>query len=699
MKRLLAGILSLLLSGVPAAFAAAISSNNTGGGLWGTGSSWAGGVSPGPGDTAILVGSDTITIPAATSVTVGTSPATASGTYAITIGATAYLDVAGTLISRGDVSATGAHKAAQVEAGGHWNWDSSASSSPSTTYYSWVPQVQGQDTVLNFNGNSTDCAYPYTSGTTCAYMSSITTGGALPGDLNSGQVGGFYTGAFTGSYAALSLLGTSSRNAILTAASGTSFTTLGFDHSSCTTCGEVESYGSGGKVVITNMAFIGGINGQDAGEDLYVVNSNNNGTISGISSNLIKMVGNTGVWDLHSRISNYCDSFATNTFQAGSNLDQVIWLFHSSSDCTFPTGGQTASYMYAYYDNTISPGTSVHLIDPDPSGNSVNNFNVFEIPDIAAVGKAVLGNTGNPSVPTTATYNNTLVLPDKGGGGGLWIMGSDGANPNWTFNFYHATAFCQDQTSAPLNTCINFDEGANSQATVAHLEASILGSLAGNSVFKVSTANNSTPSQTLTVANYNGGLPGIGSTYGPCTGCTNQAHAYAYKFAATPGANDLEVTYGSTVNPGFPSTSRNLAFWDTLGLGNAPATAWSGVTAYTYTAPCTLKVSVAQGGVYGGLPINYYLTASNTNKKPDSASDWRNYWQIASECDLQSAIVQGTTYNGNLAMKAVSAWQGTGLVPTAGEYHFTYPGDANSVKNLGAFPMIRTTGLMIGGPH
>jgi len=88
--------LSVLL-GFNALFAAAISSNGTGGGNWNTGSTWAGGVVPGAGDDVTIVAGDVVTL--------DVSPATVTS---LTIASTATFDInANTLNVTGAVTING----------------------------------------------------------------------------------------------------------------------------------------------------------------------------------------------------------------------------------------------------------------------------------------------------------------------------------------------------------------------------------------------------------------------------------------------------------------------------------------------------------------------------------------------------------------------------------------------------------------
>lgn len=163
------------------AHASTITSNASGGGNWATGATWAGGVAPGSGDSAVIANGDTITIPISTSVTVGTSPANDSGTAAIataTTSGTGLLVVNGTLKYRGPVRLA---SQTTVGAGAVLTHDSSLASVPSAAHYSWQQgQIAGRtSSVLNLNGSS---------------GSHVTISNAA----SSGYSGGFITPGFSG---------------------------------------------------------------------------------------------------------------------------------------------------------------------------------------------------------------------------------------------------------------------------------------------------------------------------------------------------------------------------------------------------------------------------------------------------------------------------------------------------------------------
>ena len=68
------------------AYAAAITSNGTGGGTWATGSTWAGGVSPVSTDNAIIAGGDIVTLGAdAQIVDLTISGTLDASTYTLTV--------------------------------------------------------------------------------------------------------------------------------------------------------------------------------------------------------------------------------------------------------------------------------------------------------------------------------------------------------------------------------------------------------------------------------------------------------------------------------------------------------------------------------------------------------------------------------------------------------------------------------------
>lgn len=142
-----------------------ITSNGTGGGDALTGSTWAGGVAPGIGDTAIVAVTDTVTLAGA--MTIGLSSATTS-VMALTCTGTFRINSGGTLNCRGSVDGAGT---LWVDTNGIFKFDSTAAAAPTTTRYYVQMAAAGTVKARGIAGAR-------------ATITSDTTGGAAQGIFN-----------------------------------------------------------------------------------------------------------------------------------------------------------------------------------------------------------------------------------------------------------------------------------------------------------------------------------------------------------------------------------------------------------------------------------------------------------------------------------------------------------------------------------
>jgi len=82
---------------------------------------------------------------------------------------------------------------------------------------------------------------------------------------------------------------------------------------------------------------------------------------------------------------------------------------------------------------------------------------------------------------------------------------------------------------------------------------------------------------------------------------------------------------------------------------------------------------------------------------------WQAFWEPASLVSLRSAIAAGTLYTDvslgdsstHLAVDALVKWVSAGLAPQNPAFYYTFPGDTNSVTNVGAVQMLDRT--KVGG--
>lgn len=623
--------------------------------------------------------------------TIGSSPATA-GTAAIALGPSGSLIVDNALTLRGDMtSSMPGTSFLVVNAGGSLSFDSSAASSPSSTYYEIVNASGG---AIALNGTGTDCTFNGSvfAGTTCATITSTTANSALAGDVSAGLL--------AGSYAAFSNLGTAARTAITAASGG-----MQMGHFSVSNSGQTTVSGPS-HINIHHFSFLNGINTQDEHEDLLVSISAFGGQQRVITDGLFfrsyKLLVPPGPFTLERLYATIPPSFATPAAAAGSTCNESIYALVSGDIglvCTSTT------YLVLLMNLTATTGHLLDVPGAAPAGSTVTIENLYcEFPDPDAgsnQGKCLLTNQSNPASPTITNVRNLLLVPDKNGNGNAEIAGGAGIldTSNNILSIQHATAYVQSGSGGAQAFLI--DEGGTANNTILDIQSSVF--LSNAPFYKSLSVFPSAPSNNLIkVPDYNVAGSAVIPTNTACPNCTNQANGWTHKCTAgsgitcPAGTHDLDVVAGAPVAPQW-STACNgvpcprIATWDTLGSpAHAVCAAWVTSTVYTYTAGSPVCVSVS--GVYG-VPINYTLTASHTSgatTKPDVGANWRTVWEYSSLYTFRQAIVAGTTYSGDSPVKAFWNWVGnktTGWAPTNKVYATTFPGDTNTVTNMGAFPL------------
>jgi hypothetical protein len=697
------GVLLLTLSSV-AAFgnACALSSGAyaalaSTAGHW-TGSGCTGGsYVAGNGDSADISAAS-LTIGSAESWTIGTSGAV--GTNDVLTGTTGSLTISGTVTLRGNItSQQGTSVAIVINAGGTLQFDSTHSSAPTAIYYEYI--ASGWSRGIEFNGNSSACSFNGVAfaGSSCAVLTSVTTGGALGGDVNMEAGPATDSEVFGGSYAAISNLGSPSRNAVeLSQPSASPTNNLTLDHFSVSNCGMFFAQAFV-NVNIHNFAFIGGVNTQDQSEDFdfndEASNSITRVITDGVFTSGLKVVSG-GAWTTE-RL--YLAQMLGGS--ASGTCNELIYPT-STNDISIPCS--SINYLVMFRNSTATTG---HFLDVPgtPAGTTQNISGMYcEFPDADSggnQGKCLLTNGANPASPTQTNVSNLLLVPNKSNNGNAELVGGVGSSStiNDLLTVTHATVWAQgcSSLSTGASTCqlALVDESGPSNNTL-NFEANIIYSdlpLGKSLVQDVSSPS----TNTIKIADYNVAGSTIYATNSFCSLCTNQANGWTHKCVTAAGVtcpagvHDLDTVHGGPIAPGFVNTSFRVATWDTLGPpANAVCTAWASGTVYTYVPGTPVCVSVSNPGVYGGLSINYILTAthvSGSSTQPDSGASWRNNWEYASLYDFRNEIVAGVKYSGNSPAKAFWTWAGTGWVPTAPAYRTTFPGDTNPVTNMGAFQM------------
>lgn len=651
---------------------------------------------PGNGDSVTLTGA-ALTIAPGESWSIGISGT--SSTTDVTLAASTILTVNGAMTYRGGIFMAAS---TVINGGGSLIHDSSLSATPASTFY---PIELAGNAVVNMAGNSATCTYsePIWTGAGCAVLTSITTNSAAFGYLDN-SLGSGYSGSFKCSYCAVSNMGSPTRNAVSVGMfnAPNPANNLILANVSFFNCGQVFVQ-SNVNVSLSNVSFAGGINTQDAGEDFQHDDASTNTVTRSISNvsfgNGYKFVS-AGPYSITKTFIGGMPQTANAAGMVSGTFSENM-VSGNQQDFSFPNSALNYLLMYRFMTTGLAghmltvPGTGAY--SPGTTQTITNAY--VEWPDDLAVnnGKFFITNGANPSSPTQTIASNLLLVPNKRGLGVGFV--TDQASINESNNILtvnHGTFWVQGGMSGTSGANVIDEAGASN--SVENFQANIFSS--DTNFFKSVSSFPSGPSNnTIQTADYNVAATTCQATNSLCPNCTNQSHCWTHKCTAgsgiscPAGVHDLDTTQGGPVLASFVDTSRRIATWDTNGPpSNATCPTWATSTLYTFIAGTKVCVSVSNASVYGGTAINYVLRVGGTHTsgastQPDSGASWQNVWEPAGLYDLRAALVAGTTYGGNSAVKAFWLWAGAGWTPTNTLYRMTFPGDTNAVTNLGAFQM------------
>ena len=129
-------------------------------------------------------------------------------------------------------------------------------------------------------------------------------------------------------------------------------------------------------------------------------------------------------------------------------------------------------------------------------------------------------------------------------------------------------------------------------------------------------------------------------------------------------ATDITLTAGTnetTQGPKFVDSTRNMATYDSVKLGNS-ATAWAGTTSYVTGD----FVSAATTSWYNGVTINYrsiIATTSGILTSPGIGTNWRAAWEFASVFRIREGILAGQDIGGLNYIADLHQWVRAGFAP------------------------------------
>lgn len=486
-------------------------------GDWNTGATWTGGVKPSFGDSATINHNVTVSTPSA----VGTSGVAGTVDLTIANGITFTIQSGGLLTLRGDTLQNN-NSTIDVQGGGTWRFDSSASASPGTTsYVCQIGSAHGTTSVFKTTGTSGNRAI----------VTSVLTSGALPGRFTDG---GFLQGGnMTCDFATFTSIGNSTNNGFncsIGAGQTTYFRDCIFD-----TCGKMGSTFNLNATSNFDMQRCCWKNSPGK-----VFNIANGGTYTSgtrlmhqnVFDNTLDFFSPLG-WTV---TENYFDTFFSTI--AGD----FVSFANNHVRMTSATGG---IILYGPVSNNNflfdeAGATNAHFIQTQST--MTISGNVFEFTGNDGTGDCIV--FGNPGSASTVTIQNNVYLPNAAGENSGTPFSALG-NANLTFAFNHNTYFCGTQGAAVGETYAGHAGLCSSfKSNIAH-DTSARGYLIQDS--------------------------GVNDATTDLVSSANLDYNCAYNTLAGSnghGANNLEFSSGSggannkDVNPQFYNSARDAAAYD-----------------------------------------------------------------------------------------------------------------------------------------
>jgi hypothetical protein len=563
-------------------------------GPWNSTATWGGYGIPANGDIVQIL--DAITVTVTDARTVGAS--LAAGNVAIQCNNSGAVVIAsgGALTVRGDISyisnyGTNTAPYLTVQAGGAFQWDASAASSPSTTRYSAYPS--GAYGVRPF----------VTTGTSTNHASVSSNAGGGNGYFTIQTGGGYYTFAYTD----FLRIGDAMTAAFSLWNGGGNFPiNWSALHNTFTGCGQIFTNGNMGAADIFQHDY-----NTHAGTLGYVLNRFGDGTGPALATGGVReIVGN--VFDTSvGQVDPQDFVIHSNYFAAGIgfyHVDVHRWMIfqnnlyrdpQSSAGEMMLMAGDVMDSLFVLDEHT---SFNPHGIDLEPSGAMTIRGAVVEHTGQIQTQISAFMITNGTTFSNNTNYSllNSLFVPNAAGHMSFWLTAPilNGSPTGVTFTVNHNTAIA-DSANLGGEAVYTEHAGATPTGTLASYENNILWSpTTTNEAYKAwAFAAVSTNICLPANCDYNDGwnLKTDGGGY------SGGANGYADVFSGgTPGAHDLNV------NPNFVDATRNLATFDSAYLLNTPSP-WSSTATYTLGQ----MVSSVDPTVYGGATINYRWTGGS----------------------------------------------------------------------------------------
>lgn len=715
--------LSLLFCSI--AGAASFTSVTTGN--WNANATWGGGSFPGNGDTVTIADGTVVTCPTSVTCTFGTSGA--GGTNDLTIGqggaSTAKLIVNGTLVARGGITSnpltsvrTGGYCALTLGAGSTFTWDAHLATTPLSQNYSYTATANAWDAIICSNGTAN-----------AGDSTGITTGGnhvTITSDVGGGN--GYFSATSGGpwnhtfSYTDLTRIGDASHRSILAygATTGSYTQLLSLDRVTLTSSGGiyVDSVSATSNFSVTHsvcsdtkpnsiLSFcfaIGSMANATGGSSrIFSYNSsdasfNNPASFTPLDSVTLTnnmMVQPTVIVGTY-RWAAFTNNLITFTFQSdpfgsefntAGDMDGLYMYWYADVGHRHwwtPTGHARATYSHILMDSDVT----------------IAGCNTTYGSDILLTG------SGGDTPLTDFPLSYSIVLPPakKGCSPGS-ILQPIGSSPLITLSINHNTVYAGQQGITIENTD-NLAPYIGGITNNIFFSPPGYGAEVGSNKMVVTQSGQCTVDQVPPAsADYNASW-NILQNDPALPGCfLNSGKGYWGNFSTMPGVHDKVIS-----DPQFVDISRDLATYDTAGLGHSPGTAWSVGTSYTvgqivshqsayYRNNSVVNFINIKAYTAGAAPCDSDVAQQCSEPggpTPSSANgaNWRIYWEPATFKDIRDGLYSGALFGGVDVLTAMRNWVTAGYSPQ----NRAVCQSAGDGTDMGAVPCATTLPLQITGP-